>query len=206
MPDYLLVRPNKKPFNFSKVSSEIEKKEGFVAHPYRDSRGFWTIGFGSLIARSDADYKKSPYYTGKITMGKSGIANKADLSGKSITEETARGMMMESISNEASRATKESMLGEKFFDLSPDLQDEVISSFYRGGLPQSKKTLGFIREGKFEEAAEEFLDHDEYRAAKKSGSGVATRMEALSSLLREEGRKKATFSDAVEQGISNEKL
>lgn len=213
MPNPLLVTPHKtyddsgqRSFDFSKVATNIEDKEGFVEHPYRDSKGFWTIGFGSLIAKSDEDYKKSPYYTGKITMGKSGIANKADLSGKTVTEEVARSMMMKSISGKASRASSKNMLGQKFFDLSPELQDEAISSFYRGGLSGSKKTMGFIREGKFNEAAKEFLNNNEYRAAKESGSGVASRMESLANLLNEEGRKKASFSDAVEQKIANEKL
>jgi GH24 family phage-related lysozyme (muramidase) len=203
MPDPVLVRPNKKPYNFSKLIKEVKGKEGFVSKPYKDSKGLWTIGYGNLIGDgSDVSYKKSPYYTGKITIGKSGIATNADLSGKSVTEETARAMMMKSIGDKARRATSDSMLSDKFFDLSPELQDAAISSVYRVGLSGSPKTMQNIREGKFAEAAKEFLDNEEYRQAKKSGSGVATRMEGLANLLKEEAKKKASFAERVEQRIS----
>lgn len=202
MPDPILARPNKKPYSFTKLAEEIKEKEGFVAKPYRDSEGYWTIGYGSLIGDgSDAAYKKSPFYTGKITMGKSGIASKADLSGKAVSEETAKAMMMDSIGEKVERATKEDMLGDKFFDLSPDLQDAAISSVYRGGLSGSPKTMQYIRDGKFSEASKEFLDNQEYRRAKASGSGVAKRMEYLSNLLKEEGAKGASFEDRVEQRL-----
>lgn len=203
MPDTLLVRPNKKPYNFRKLAEEVKEKEGFVAQPYRDSKDLWTIGYGSLIGDgSDEAYKKSPYYTGKITMGRSGIASRADTSGKSVSEETARAAMMKSIGEKAELATKESMLGDKFFDLSPDLQDAALSSVYRGGLSGSPKAMKNIREGKFADAAKEFLDNDEYRQAKKSGSGVAARMEGLANLLKEEAKKKASFAERVEQRMA----
>lgn len=203
MPDPVLVRPNKKPYSFSKLAEEVKGKEGFVAKPYKDSKGLWTIGYGSLIGDgSEAAYKKSPFYTGKITMGKSGIASKADTSGKSITKETARAMMMKSIGDKAERAVDDDMLGDKFFDLSPELQDAAISSVYRGGLSGSPKTMQNIREGKFAEAAKEFLDNEEYRQAKESGSGVATRMEGLANLLKEEAKKKASFAERVEQRLA----
>ena len=203
MPNLTLVRPNKRPYSFDKVAEKLMVKEGFVEKPYRDSKGLWTIGYGKLIGDgSDESYMKSPYYTGKITMGRSGIAKEADLSGKSISKEAARDMMMQSISEKAELATKEGMLGDKFFDLSPELQDAALSSVYRGGLSGSPKTLKNIREGKFAEAAKEFLDNEEYREAKESGSGVAARMEGLANLLKEEAKKKASFAERVEQRVA----
>lgn len=178
-------------------------KEGFVEKPYRDSKGLWTIGYGELIGDgSDGSYMKSPYYTGKTTMGKSGIAKKADLSGKSISKEAAKAMMMRSVGAKAELAIKDSMLGDKFFDLSPELQDAALSSVYRGGLSGSPKTLQNIREGKFAEAAKEFLDNKEYKEAKESGSGVAARMAGLANLLKEEAKKKASFAERVEQRVA----
>lgn len=48
-----------------------------------------------------------------------------------------------------------------------------------------KATLRLINEGKWAEAAKEFLNHDEYREAAKAdpGRGVAARMERLSAAL-----------------------
>jgi len=203
MPDPVLVKPNKKAYSFSKLADVLSSKEGFVDRPYKDSKGLWTIGYGNLIGDGSLDaYKKSPYYTGKITMGKSGIAKKADLSGKLITGEAARSMMLSSIGEKAKLAIEDNMIGDRFFDLSPELQDEAISSIYRGGLSGSPKTMQNIREGKFTDAAKEFLDNEEYRQAKKSGSGVAERMESLSNLLKEEAKKKASFAERVEQRVS----
>lgn len=202
MPYPELVRPNKRPYSFGKVSEDLMVKEGFVEKPYKDSKGLWTIGYGNLISDgSDAAYAKSPYYTGKTTLGKSGIAKQADLSGKSISKEAAKAMMMRSIGEKAELAIKDGMLGEKFFDLSPELQDAALSSVYRGGLSGSPKTLQHIREGKFTDAAKEFLDNEEYREAKESGSGVAARMEGLANLLKDEDKKKASFSERVEQRL-----
>lgn len=203
MPDPVLVKPNKKAYSFSKLADVLGPKEGFVERPYKDSKGLWTIGYGNLIGDGSLEaYKKSPYYTGKITMGKSGIAKKADLSGKVVTGEAARNMMLTSIGEKAKLAIEDDMIGDKFFDLSPELQDEAISSIYRGGLSGSPKTMQNIREGKFADAAKEFLDNEEYRQARKSGSGVAKRMEALSNLLKEEAKKKASFAERVEQRVA----
>ena len=203
MPDPVLVKPNKKAYSFSKLADVLGPKEGFVNRPYKDSKGLWTIGYGNLIGDGSLEaYKKSPYYTGKITMGKSGIAKESDLSGKVITGEVARNMMLSSIGEKAKLAIEEDMIGDKFFDLSPELQDEAISSIYRGGLSGSPKTMQNIREGNFADAAKEFLNNEEYRQAKKSGSGVAKRMEALSNLLKEEAEKKASFAERVEQRVA----
>lgn len=202
MPNPTLVRPHKKPYSFEGAIEELDSKEGFVEKPYKDSKDLWTIGYGHLIGDGSLEaYKASPYYTGKITMGRSGIAENADLSGRSLSKEDAKAMMIQSIGDKAALAIRDNMLGEKFFDLSPELQDAAISSIYRGGLSGSPKTLRNIREGKFAEAAKEFLDNDEYREAKKAKSGVAERMESLANLLKEEAKKKASFAERVEQRL-----
>ena len=203
MPNPTLVRPHKKPYSFDGAVEELVAKEGFVEKPYKDSKDLWTIGYGNLIGDGSLEaYKASPYYTGKITMGRSGIAENADLSGRSLSREDAKAMMMQSIGDKVNLTVRDNMLGEKFFDLSPELQDAAISSIYRGGLSGSPKTLQNIREGKFAEAAKEFLDNDEYRDAKKTSSGVAKRMESLANLLKEEAKKKASFAERVEQRIA----
>jgi hypothetical protein len=72
---------------------------------------------------------------------------------------------------------------------SENLRIELLQSVFRGWT--SPKTRGHINNGNFILAAEEFLDHDNYRDAIAPNSntrGVAKRMEALSTaLLREAG-------------------
>ena len=80
---------------------------------------------------------------------------------------------------------------------SDELTVSLIDSYFRGGLPDSPKTLGLLKEGKFSEASKEFLDNEEYRQSKggygKKGHlpGIAPRMEIhAAEMLKEESRKK----------------
>lgn len=65
------------------------------------------------------------------------------------------------------------------------LQDALFSNNYRGSLGQSKKTRRLINEGKFKEAAFEFLDNDEYRNPETS-KGIKKRFEETHKALLEQ--------------------
>jgi len=76
----------------------------------------------------------------------------------------------------------------KFNSFSEQLQIELIQSVFRGW--DSYDTEKYINNGNYILAAEEFLDHDNYRDAIAPNSktrGVALRMEALSTALLREG-------------------
>lgn len=78
-----------------------------------------------------------------------------------------------------------------FDELSGPLQIEIVQSWFRGGIAGSPNTIRLINEGKFDEAAKEFLDHDEYEEAKRLGKksgkrGIVARMEGLSKELKKE--------------------
>jgi len=190
MPDPILVKPNKRPVDLGKAAKVIMGHEGYVKHPYLDSKDKWTIGYGNLIGDGSLeDYKASPYYSNKgIRMGRSGIAGRADLSGASINQETARQMMVNSLDEKAKMALRM--------------------------MPDSKKTMAFIREGNFEKAQPEFLDSKDYR---EGAAGVKKRMEKLSQLLGEETKKQSfykaasgasrnSFMEGVEKGFKNEEI
>jgi GH24 family phage-related lysozyme (muramidase) len=75
----------------------------------------------------------------------------------------------------------------KFNNLSENLRKNIVSSWYRGSLSGSPKTIELINQGKFKEAAKEFLDNDEYRnAEKRNRSGIKSRMKATSKALADE--------------------
>ena len=64
------------------------------------------------------------------------------------------------------------------------LQDAIFSEHYRGSIMQSPKTRRLINEGKYREAAKEFLDNDQYRTAEADGiPGIRPRMERVSEAL-----------------------
>jgi GH24 family phage-related lysozyme (muramidase) len=71
----------------------------------------------------------------------------------------------------------------KLITVPQNLQDNIISAFYRGSMSGSPKTVALINKGDFSAAAKEFLNNQEYRNALKSGSGVADRMEQVAKAL-----------------------
>ena len=69
---------------------------------------------------------------------------------------------------------------------SEELRANLISSTYRGSMSGSPKTRMLINQGRFEEASREFLNNREYKEAKRTGSGVAKRMERVSNAIKNE--------------------
>lgn len=65
-----------------------------------------------------------------------------------------------------------------FDEYPPYLQSALVDGFYRGCLAGSPKTLRYINEGRFDQAANEYLNHQEYNLAKVSNKqGIRKRME-----------------------------
>lgn len=69
------------------------------------------------------------------------------------------------------------------------LQLRLFDSTYRGGLSGSPLTLEHINAGRWDQAATEFLNNQEYRDAVATGSGVAPRMEATAAAMRQYGQE-----------------
>lgn len=168
----------------------IRKYEDFREKPYKDSKENWTIGVGTKIGKgTDKDLAASGY------------------KGKTITEEQAAKLARKDIIAKATLAAGSGQLGKVFEKLSPETLAHVVSGYYRGDLSGSPKTKALILQEKFDEAAKEFLDSDEYRAAKESGSGVKVRMDDLAAALKAEAarRKPESFGAAVERRMKNTK-
>lgn len=74
------------------------------------------------------------------------------------------------------------------YDALPEYaQSALISAAYRGDLQQSPKFRALFNAGKYSEAADEFLDNEDYRRSKKEGTGVAKRMERVAERIRRLG-------------------
>jgi GH24 family phage-related lysozyme (muramidase) len=63
-------------------------------------------------------------------------------------------------------------------------QSALMLAAYRGDLQQSPKFRRLFNAGEYEAAADEFLNNDDYRQAKKRGTGVAKRMEKVAERVR----------------------
>ena len=131
--------------------------EGLETEVYDDHKGIPTIGIGHRIMPGD------------------------DFTG--YTKKDFEKLFVEKDLPKYIKRTKN--LVRDFDKLPASLKEEMVSSVFRGGLSGSPKTLELINEGKYQEAADEFLNNDEYRAAKKweiennQRHGVARRMENL---------------------------
>lgn len=167
----------------------IREKEGFSSTPYTDTKNKWTIGIGTLIGKgTEEDLRKSEFY------------------GKQIDENTAAQIARRDLQAKADLMRQPDQLGKVVDSFSPELQAKLLSGYYRGDISGSPKAKALLNARKFKQAANQFLDNDEYRAAKASKSGVAKRMEELAEAIRNEGKPKTqpTFTEMVDARISNE--
>lgn len=142
--------------------------EGIEVRPYNDHKGIPTIGIGHVIQKGEdfRNYKKEDFQK---------LFNEKDLP---------------KYLNRTRNIIKD-------FDKFPaPVKEEMLASVFRGDLSGSPKTLKLINEGKYDLAAIEFLNNDEYRQAKdwekkkNKRHGVAVRMENLSKELNNLNRRK----------------
>tara|TARA_R100001224_G_scaffold14501_2_gene7233 strand:- start:3200 stop:5818 length:2619 start_codon:yes stop_codon:yes gene_type:complete len=105
--------------------------------------------------------------------------------GQTVNKEEAEQMLLEDIE---SRIPEIINAIPKFDSFSDELQQALFYEWFRGSLVQSPKTRKLINEGKFSEAAKEFLNNDEYKNARKNKrSGVISHFELTAKLLNKEG-------------------
>ncbi len=159
-------------------------------------------GTGEVIIIDGKKYFKN-YRLGNeknITSGY-GFYNKDNKEDGMVSEEQA----MKDLKNNIKLKLIQTKKNIKNFDsLSNNLKKNIVSSWYRGSLSGSPKTIRLINEGKFEEAAIEFLNNDEYKAAVKSGSGVAKRMEDVANAIKMESKQKFNIGGLVGKAISKQ--
>jgi GH24 family phage-related lysozyme (muramidase) len=147
----------------TRIEERLIPLEGFRGEAYKpvDTEEYYTIGYG--------------HYGSNV--GRS----------DTITEEQARQLLRQDI-EERLPAIRRNI--PDYDNLSPELQVEIAQGWFRGDISGSPKTIALINEGKFEEAASEFLDNEEYRTAEEQGKpGIISRMEAISAALRAEARR-----------------
>jgi len=140
-----------------KGSSAVDEVTTILGRPLNSTE--------ELIVRaegySDTEYKDSKGITTKgVGQTKGNIDKPFDVVVKEHTERTKK-------------------LIDGLDDFPENLRDLMISSVYRGGLSGSPKTQEFINKGEFAKASKEFLSSEDYKKAKREGSGVAGRMEDL---------------------------
>lgn len=149
------------------IQNYIQKHEGVENYIYRDSKGKLTIGIGHLITNNDRQLFKK-LFGSKVNFDK--ILSKR----QGLTKQQISRLFNHDIQAKLSLTKR---LFPKY-DRYPDyVKAALLDGVYRGDLSGSPRTRSLINNGKWEQAAKEYLNHKEYRKAKATGSGVASRME-----------------------------
>ena len=137
--------------DFTKQIMKDEGKPFLKATKVFDDEKNFTIGYG----RNNANIKE----------------------GDTITQEQAEKFLAEDIKV---RLVEIQNLIPNFATFPKELQIALLSEYFRGSVRQSPKTVKLINQGRYQEAAGEFLDNDEYRDAEKRGRpGIRTRMKRV---------------------------
>ena len=105
---------------------------------------------------------------------------------------------------QAEKHLKEKLIPEKietakrlftnFDELSNELKIELVQGVFRGDFEADHRSVKLINEEKWDEAAVEFLNHDEYEEAKRLGKksdrrGIIDRLEDISKAIKKEQYK-----------------
>ena len=102
--------------------------------------------------------------------------------GDTMTKEEAEKRLSEEVNTRVEAIRKQIKDFDKFPE---DAQVLMLSSWYRGSLSGSPKTKRLINEGKYKEAADEFLNNDEYKNAVARGRrGIRARMEKTAEAIK----------------------
>ena len=185
------------------LKPEVRKEEeegdgGPAGEPTRDDAFINIIKYyeGKPILKAKKPVKGDPYTIG--------YGRTRDLEGNpitkdtTITEEEADQMLREDL---GARMKEIKRAYPNFESYPAELQLQITQSYYRGTLTpkHSPRTRELINQGKFKEAATEFLDNEEYRTAKKRGrAGIRDRMEDVAAALRKmENTKKSSTGGRV---------
>lgn len=143
----------------------IKANEGVKNKPYKDTKGFWTVGIGHLMTP----------------------AEQKSMIGRTLSDQEVNDLFARDLASKAKMAKRE--LGKAYDTLPKEAKVAILDGFFRGDMSGSPKALELLRAGKLPEAADEYLNNKEYResvAMNKRGEkhGVAGRMERNAAAIR----------------------
>ena len=143
----------------SRAAAYTEEHEGRRSRLYWDSKGLLHIGIGHRVLPNEAHRYR----------------------GRRLSEQEMDRLFRTDLARKIRLA--EQHLGEAFHTFDEPVRLAVVDGFFRGDLSGSPRALSLLRAGHFRAAADAYLDSDEYRKARRTGSGVASRMEKNARLI-----------------------
>jgi hypothetical protein len=187
------------------ITTEVIGSEGFNSSPKKVDRNgkFFTVGHGHLL-----DGSKRSREAFKETFPDKNYDE--FMSGRgTLTKQEASLLLEKDMPTYIERAKKftDSYGGLKFKDHTEELQVQLISATYRGSWGLSPKARRLLSQGKYEEAANEFLNNKEYRDAATDTriTGIRARMEKVANAIRTEGERKKKLEEEKKKKEQAEK-
>lgn len=181
------------------LSKNIHPKTKSKYGAYYDDVNNLTTGTGDLVYKYD---RKKTEKKNKELEEKAILKWKKDTGYDpfNLKEEQSNDLLRKRINSRIPEIKKKIKIWDS---VSSDTRTNLLSSWFRGSLPKSKNTLGYLNSGNFEAASKEFLNHGEYRRRKaalanrrktnpKARDGVVERMEKTSKSIlsnKEESNK-----------------
>lgn len=153
---------------YTKARNMLKQDEGKKPQLYKDTKNKWTIGYGHLI-KSKEELK--------------------NYRNKTLTDLQIDALLDSDIKSKIKIAQE---LFPNFNQYNDELKMTLLNGIFRGDISGSPNTINLINKGLFKQAAKEYLDHGDYKAASKSNAkdkGVAIRMLRNAKIIAKQSNK-----------------
>jgi GH24 family phage-related lysozyme (muramidase) len=151
-----------------------DKVNDSFMRPYLDDKGYWTIGVGHLLG---SEAKKNFWIQNRAKQGKSATLSRPE----------ALAQFKQDLEKHHNLAQKK--FQKEWHKFPNELKAVLVDISFRGDL--EKKGLGdfafveLLKQGKYKQAAKEYLDHTEYKSRMKKDKpdGVVKRMNRNAAII-----------------------
>ena len=154
-------------------SSENDK---FMS-PYQDDHKLWTIGIGHLLGKGTSN-DKARYIQQRKAAGKP----------VKLSRDEALSIFQKDLNRVYNTLLR--VFGDQWYQFPDDLKVALVDVAFRGDLASRQtgrlhKFVGMLKRGEYKAAAEEYLDHKEYKKRVKKGEdSVVRRMNSNHEIMR----------------------
>lgn len=153
---------------YTKARNMLKQDEGKKPQLYKDTKNKWTIGYGHLI-KSKEELK--------------------NYRNKTLTDQQIDALLDSDIKSKIKIAQE---LFPNFNQYNDEFKMTLLNGIFRGDISGSPNTINLINKGLFKQAAKEYLDHGDYKAASKPNAkdkGVAIRMLRNAKIIAKQSNK-----------------
>ena len=173
----------------------MSEREGFRNKVYDDGVGVWTVGIGHAMDNGKGGHVRRSQRAFQSVFGNSVNWNDVRNGRVSLTDEQVRELAAFDIDDKANVARN---MFNDFDTFPPYLQEALLDSVYRGDT--GPKTTALINQGRWREAAREYLNRRDYIDAKNNRPDPRTGILMRGIIPRMEHNRDAMLRYAEELG------